>query len=158
MKGWKLSQGIIKLPRLTAEIFRVLTELTCLCASTNYSADKKGPFVFLIFYHPSQSQWSSDPRWLVLEPPELSGAVYPSFSPPSPPVQDAKGSLLLWMVTENMDFEARLPYYKMSKEKTNQTCGFAEASPMSSELWWFSLDNLNCWRPNERVWARHSLI
>lgn len=84
MKGWKSSQGIIKLPRLTAETFYVLTELICLCAFTDYSADKKGPFVGFIFYYPSQSQWSSKPRWLMLAQAELSGAAYPSLSPPRP--------------------------------------------------------------------------
>lgn len=53
MKGWKSSQGIIKLPRLTAETFCVLTELTSLCAFTNYSADKKGPFVLLFLTIPA---------------------------------------------------------------------------------------------------------
>lgn len=42
------------------------------------------------------------------------------LAPPSPTVQDAKGPLLLEMVTKNMDFQARLPYYKMSKQKSSR--------------------------------------
>lgn len=65
---------------------------------------RKDPSYFFL-YHLSQSK--SKPGWLVL-------------APPSPAVQDAKGHLLLGMVSKNMDFQARLPYYKMSKQKSSR--------------------------------------
>lgn len=37
---------------------------------------------------------------------------------PSPAVWEAKGPLLLGMVTKNRDFQSRLHYYKMSKQKS----------------------------------------
>ena len=155
MKGWKWSQGIKNLPRRTAETFCMLTELTCLCAVTNYSADRKGSFVFFIFYHPSQFQQSSKPRWLMLAPAELSGASYPSFSPPRPPVQNARGPLLLRMVTKNMGFKARLPYYKMSKQKPTRPVAVQRPVQWAESCGYLPS---NCWRPNERVWDSHSLI
>lgn len=79
---------------------------------------RKDPSYFFL-YHLSQSKQKSKPGWPVL-------------APPSPTVQDAKGHLLLGMVSKNMDFQARLPYYKMSKQKS--TCVCAEVDAMSREL------------------------
>lgn len=57
------------------------------------------------------------------------------LAPTSPTLQDAKGPLLLGMVTKNMDFQSRLPYHKISKQKIKWTCDWSEVTAMSRELW-----------------------